>query len=456
MSTVFKGLTDLISKIFQSIMLGVSLYSATTSDIEDVYKINKKKEEEALALAEKEEEPATRWGRFKRRTGKLFYSAIDIGTSPTMNMIIALITTVSIFFISPVAPWVAGVALALVAISITASVLYQTYKRYNLKNLQREDKVLNQIIEMEKERYQAIQKTKERIDLLENSDAKVNYLNLIKKLEETLYKTEGYSREKYKANLLKAYGKSLLTNTPVEVVWLGVSIITLNPISCFFSACSTLLTYSSTVRNANAYDKHKAKLLNHMEKAKQELGFSYAPGKGLTILHDVAHKKEAENQAIISTLARIEQSVSKKEPVNVEEQISLFVNERQKAELSLTKDEPANLSGKAQEFFKTMGKVLVYGFSKRKTQQKFTPLYKHEYPLKELKVVKENYDDFSKNQEQKLLAISETYKEKQNLNGEAKAEVKSESQKKNTLDTNWTTGFIRNAKQLSQAVKRIP
>ncbi|MBA8667704.1 hypothetical protein H1Q59_07360 [Holosporaceae bacterium 'Namur'] len=379
-------------------------------------------------------------GRAWNFTKKAFLVTKDVVTSTSFCRVTLIASSALLFATAPVAPWLAGIGLTAAVGAVVGGLTVETYRRYKLGTLKKEDKLLNKLTDAEVEKNRDLEKLKGK-EIPEKE--KENYKELLSSLEKELYKFPGYDEITHKTSLLKAMTKAGIFTGPENFVNIGVSLIAMDPLSFSVSVGTTILGYNQEVKKTKRYNDEKVKLLTDMEAAKSVLGISYENGKGLPILKDIVNLRLAENIATQDLMNKVNTKFEKGQEIEPKVMMQEFeklrgtlmneftkkdnifamsdkkatkevenrrlafsekgdieslqklediknLREQYKDQLKGKVESQETLPQKAGNFLKTMGKVAWYGFSVNKTQEMFSPVRKHEDYTETLKSLKES------------------------------------------------------------------
>ncbi len=285
---------------------------------------------------------------------------IDKLGSPTACRIYSLVGA-AFLMINPVSMPLGIAACAVSVCSIVVAAGIEAKRLYNLRILQKEEKMLNEYKGVNDTRKELIGKLFElRPDVAREL---VGVINLNPEIDPE------YKGEVKKASWRDTIFKGVVGRVPENIACILSSVASLNPVSISFAVLGTTLNYGQNIRMQRAFDSEVVKLLKDVEMLKKDIKLVYQNSKGLELIKPAIDSRSADNAGLKAMLDYLE-----KHP---DASINKCAEECNIATAEFERNNQFGLSrsfgDKTKEYFGCFRDVIIGGLSTENTHKMFAP-----------------------------------------------------------------------------------
>lgn len=221
---------------------------------------------------------------------------IDRLGSPTACRMYSLVGA-AFLMINPVSMPLGIAACAVSVCSIVVAAGIEAKRLYNLRILQKEEKMLNEFKNVNDERSDLINKLFElRPDVVKEL---IGVINLNPEIDPE------YKSEVKKASWRDTIFKGVVSRVPENIACILSSVASLNSVSISFAALGTTLNYGQNIRMQRAFDSEVVKLLKDIEMLKKDAKLVYQNSKGLELIKPAIDSRAADNAGLKAILEHI-------------------------------------------------------------------------------------------------------------------------------------------------------
>lgn len=230
----------------------------------------------------------------------------------------------AMMMMSPLGPIVGGISLGLSVLCMAYGMYKDAKHLKDLKAVQKEDRILSDILGLEVEKQQILSKALGGLDnetmrqaLSDKKDQPLNkmfdpkQIALVSNLKEILDADTAKNREtmgRYQGKDRQLNVKNPLDYGPESLIPLAGNVLTLNPFLIGMGIFSTMGSIAVVAKEGQAFADQSEELMNHLRQKKDVLGLTHATGKSLDFLNEELRNQYAQNKALKNVIEKIEKS----------------------------------------------------------------------------------------------------------------------------------------------------